>query len=96
MAIDGLTQQRQRRRVRVPNACAEEAVRGRDLQVVAGVGAFAAGAGPGGGEVGLGRGLVVGKDGAGGGDAGDAYFVGGWVGAEADVAVDAEGLRGRH
>lgn len=43
------------------------------MEVVASVGTFAAGAGPGGGEVGFIRGLI---------------------GREADVAVDAEGLRG--
>jgi hypothetical protein len=58
----------------VPDPGAEEGVRGRELEVVACVGAFAAGAGPGGGEV---------------------RFVGGGVGGEADVAVDAEGLSGR-
>jgi len=57
----------------VPDPGAEEGVRGRELEVVACVGAFAASAGPGGGEVG---------------------FVGGGVGGEADVAVDAEGLLG--
>lgn len=58
----------------MPDPGAEEGVRGRELEVVACVGAFAAGAGPGGGEV---------------------RFVGGGVGGEADVAVDAEGLSGR-
>lgn len=47
-------------RVRVPDAGAEEGGGRRELQVVAGVGAFAAGAGEGAGEVRLGGGGLVG------------------------------------